>query len=406
MPEKISASLRDARRQTDLLFSLLTPRALYKRPVPERHRLIFYLGHLEAFDWNHIGVWANGESRFHAGFDRLFEAGIDPDANGLPSDKASEWPPQADVEAYKGQARERVDQLIGSTPEPIVRMALEHRLMHAETLAYLLHNLPHEDKTFLPRTSLPRTATASPPPAVTAPVEIPGGLATLGREPEDGFGWDNEFRTHLVRVPPFLVDRHKVTNAEYLEFVHQGAKAPHFWTMRNGEWRFRGMFDFIPLPADAPVYVTHLEAEEYAVWKNKKLLSEAQFHRAAYASRDGGEREYPWGNDAPAPGQGAFDFTGWDPVAVTATPECDSDLGVAQLTGNGWEWTSTVFEPFPGFDPSPNYPGYSQNFFDGHHYVLKGASCRTGRQLLRRSFRNWFRPDYPYVYATFRLAES
>ena len=113
------------------------------------------------------------------------------------------------------------------------------------------------------------------------------------------------------------------------------------------------------------------------------------------------------GGDKPLPkGNGAFDFTGWDPVSVSATPECDSDYGVAQLIGNGWEWTSTVFQPFPGFRPEPNYAGYSENFFDGHHYVMKGASCRTARRLLRRSFRNWFRPDYPHVYATFRLVES
>jgi formylglycine-generating enzyme required for sulfatase activity len=73
--------------------------------------------------------------------------------------------------------------------------------------------------------------------------------------------------------------------------------------------------------------------------------------------------------------------------------------------GNGWEWTSTPFAPFNGFTPTPNYPGYSSNFFDGKHYVLKGGSQRTAARLLRRSFRNWFRPDYPYVYATFRCVE-
>jgi formylglycine-generating enzyme required for sulfatase activity len=76
------------------------------------------------------------------------------------------------------------------------------------------------------------------------------------------------------------------------------------------------------------------------------------------------------------------------------------------MVGNGWEWTSTPFGPFPGFTPAPNYPGYSANFFDGHHYVLKGASPRTAACFLRRSFRNWFRPEYSYVYATFRCVEE
>ena len=79
------------------------------------------------------------------------------------------------------------------------------------------------------------------------------------------------------------------------------------------------------------------------------------------------------------------------------------DPGPRQLSGNGWEWTSPPFAPFPGFEPFPFYANYSAPFFDGEHYVLKGASPRTAACLLRPSFRNWFRPAYPYVYAAFRL---
>lgn len=83
-------------------------------------------------------------------------------------------------------------------------------------------------------------------------------------------------------------------------------------------------------------------------------------------------------------------------------PAGDSAFGVADLVGNGWEWTATLFEPFPGFQSYPFYPGYSANFFDGKHYVMKGGSARTAACMLRRSFRNWFQPHYPYVYAAFR----
>ena len=99
-------------------------------------------------------------------------------------------------------------------------------------------------------------------------------------------------------------------------------------------------------------------------------------------------------------------FISWDPTDVDSSPAGDSAFGVSQLTGNGWEWTSTQFGPFPGFEPFAFYPGYSKNFFDEEHYVLKGASPRTAACFLRRSFRNWFRPNYPYVYASFRVAEN
>jgi len=77
---------------------------------------------------------------------------------------------------------------------------------------------------------------------------------------------------------------------------------------------------------------------------------------------------------------------------------------VHDLIGNGWEWTSSVFDGFPGFQPMASYPVYSNDFFDGGHYVMKGASPATAPQLIRRSFRNWFRPNYPYVFAKFRVA--
>jgi formylglycine-generating enzyme required for sulfatase activity len=120
----------------------------------------------------------------------------------------------------------------------------------------------------------------------------------------------------------------------------------------------------------------------------------------------GAPRAYPWGDEPPDARRGNFDFHRWDPVPVGAFPSGDSAFGVADLLGNGWEWTSTVFEPFPGFRPFPFYPGYSADFFDGKHIVMKGGSARTAACLLRATFRNWFQPRYPYVYAAFRCVEA
>ncbi len=97
-----------------------------------------------------------------------------------------------------------------------------------------------------------------------------------------------------------------------------------------------------------------------------------------------------------------FDFCRWDPAPVNSFPENRSAWGVVGQLGNGWEWTSSKFEPLEGFEPFSFYPGYSASFFDGKHYVMKGGSARTAAPLLRRSFRNWFQPHYQYVYAGFR----
>lgn len=401
----IRSALARARDDTDALFALVQPDVLYDRPVQVRHRLIFYLGHLEAFDWNLISPVV-GLRSFHPSFDRLFAFGIDPEPGQLPQDKSSDWPERKEIVSYNRRVRKEIDAVVERVPSELLSVALEHRQMHAETFAYLLHQVPVTSKHI-------------PPPSVSRPssdvrdstfIEIPAGTATLGqqRRSDEGyqFGWDNEFDGHAVRVPAFAMNRYKVTNGEYLAFVRAGASPPHFWTIRDGQWYWRGMSGDVFLPLDWPVYVTYGEAQAYADWAGKRLPTEAEFHRAAYGARHGEERQYPWGNSPPDERHGNFDGHGWDPVPVTATPDGDSAFGIAQLVGNGWEWTSTVFQPFPGFEPFSFYPGYSANFFDGEHYVLKGGSARTNAGLLRRSFRNWFRPNYPYVYAGFRCVEK
>lgn len=400
-PGMLLTKLNAAREETDKLFSVIRTGSIYERPVAQRHRLIFYLGHLEAFDWNQVAAGQLPADRFNPTFDKLFEAGIDPDSNSLPTDRPSDWPSLYEVHSYCKRVRREMDLLLPKADERVVHTAIEHRLMHAETLAYLMHSMPFDQKSAPGLGPMP-VSTVS----VERPVTIPAGVATLGRKRGRSFGWDNEFDEHRVEVPRFSIDRHKVTNRQYQAFVRDGAPPPHFWTKERGRWYCRGMFGLAPLALDAPVYVTQQEAAAYAKWAGKSLLSESQFHRAAYGARGGIEREYPWGSADPLHSHGNFDFQYWDPISVNATPAGDSGFGVSQLVGNGWEWTSTVFAPFPGFHADSNYPGYSANFFDGEHYVLKGASPRTAACFLRRSFRNWFRPDYPYVFATFRCVEN
>ena len=378
---ELSIEIGRARAQTDALFALLDPAALYDRPVPERHRLIFYLGHVEAFDWNLLSQHALSKSPFHPSFDKLFAFGIDPEPGRAPADLPSDWPREDEVRNYAARVRSELDGSLDRVPEQLLHVALEHRLMHAETLAYLIHNLPFDKKRG------PAPAAGATAPVENSFVEIPAGAATLGRPRENGFGWDNEFERHAVKVPAFRMSRYKITNGEYLGYVRAGAPAPHFWTRRGDEFFLRAMFGEIPLPLDWPVWVTHAEAYGYAQFRGAELPTEEQFHRASAGA---------------APVNAAFE--NWDPVSVRAGRP--SDYGVYQLIGNGWEWTSTVFAPFPGFQAFPFYPGYSADFFDGRHFVMKGASPRTAACFLRSSFRNWFRPDYPYVYAGFRLVEN
>jgi ergothioneine biosynthesis protein EgtB len=404
--------LDHARAQTDKLFDLVRPDSLYDRPIAERHRINFYIGHLEAFDWN---LLRSGES-FDESLDRLFAFGIDPVDGGLPSDQPSDWPTLDRVRGYAARVREELEGA-NNVSELLLHTAIEHRLMHAETLAYMLHQLPLEKKIRQPQADVPERGEPRP-----ETIEIPEGRVTLGLSREAAeFGWDNEYEGHVVNVPGFAIDRYKVTNGQYLEFMRAGGyrdrslwtaadwewKAAHaishpaFWNPVGGAWHLKTMFDEIPLPLSWPVYVSQAEAAGYARWVGKRLPTEAEWQRSAYGSDEG---RFPWGDESPDAEHGYFDFERWDPAPVDAFPRGRSAFGLDGLLANGWEWTASPFGPFEGFKTFPFYEGYSANFFDGKHYVMKGGSPRTDRSMLRRSFRNWFQPHYPYVYAGFRCA--
>ncbi len=419
--QSLSARFGQARRETDSLFQILHPSIFYARPIPERHRIVFYIGHLEAFDWNllrdHLGL-----PTFNPTYDHLFAFGIDPVDGGLPTDTPTDWPTIAQVDEYRQTARQQLDAALAAAPETselttLLNIAIEHRYMHAETLEYMFHQLPLNVKNLL---SPEPVFSASP--ATPEMIWIPDGEATLGLKRESGqFGWDNEFEEQVISVPSFEIDKYKVTNGEFLHFVNAGGyQDPHLWSQSDWEWRakhevshpvfwvptndgwnLRTMFDEVPLPLNRPVYVSHAEASAYARWVGKALPTEAQWHRAAYGTSQGKERQYPWGNEPPTESR-----IHWTPPPVGVSPETQSAFGLNDLLATGWEWTATEFGPLPGFQIMPSYPGYSANFFDGKHYVIKGGSTRTDVSMLRRSFRNWFQPHYQYVYAGFRCVKD
>ncbi|KND58197.1 Serine/threonine kinase [Candidatus Paraburkholderia schumanniana] len=419
--------LAEARRVTDELFDVVRPEHLYDRPIAERHRIVFYIGHLEAFDRNLFDKRLFDLPSPNPEYDQLFAFGIDPVDGGLPTDQPADCPTLDEVRAYKDQVRADIDARLDpirlaadpvsadESPAKLLDVAIEHRLMHAETLAYMLHQLPVDRKN---APSGARSERTSERALRHETVRVPAGSATLGLARDSGlFGWDNEFGEERIEVPAFEIDRYMVTNRDYLRFIDAGGywnrdywddadwawkeeqriAHPAFWIPGDGDapesaWKLRTMFDEIPLPPDWPVYVSHAEAKAYARWAGKKLPTEAQWQRAAHV--------------APHVAEGNFDFRRWDPSPVQAHPENRSEFGVEGQFGNGWEWTSTEFGPLKGFEPFPFYLGYSANFFDGKHFVIKGGSPRTAACMLRPSFRNWFQTHYQYVYAGFRCVSA
>src|SRR6202048_1609092 len=262
VPHELMERVFEARRRSDELFNLVRENALYERPIPERHRIIFYLGHLEAFDWNLLNGSVFGMKSVHPEFDRLFAFGIDPVGGGLPSDLPSDWPAVDVVRDYVSYIRNRLDSNLekvvlephfrtdlrtddrtndGFSLRTLLNVAIEHRLMHVETLSYMLHQLPLDTKV-QPRAKQAVSPNHGGPPVTHRTVNVPAGVATLGlaRDAKD-FGWDNEYEAHTMAVPAFEIDRYKVTNRQYLEFMAAGGyETRAFWNDDDWNWKTAG----------------------------------------------------------------------------------------------------------------------------------------------------------------------
>ena len=427
--------------RSDELFGLIRGNQLLAKPIVWRHPFLFYVGHLPAFSWNQICGGILQWQSFNPRFDELFCRGIDPDVDTgechWHPEIPDEWPTIRQTKEYRDRVRGAILESLDVVPRTfsnnimaqggrVFDMVLEHEYMHQETLLYMLQELPMEQKN-RPAWA-PRYAFNAAP--ASRSIHIPAGKARLGaRFYELNFGWDNEFSTVTVDVPAFDVDSLPVTNGEFFEFVESGSydderfwlpadwkwkqlenkRHPNCWVKRGDEWFYRAMFDYLPLSKTVswPVYVCLAEARAFARWRGKRLPSEAEFHRAAFYGPDERENSYPWGEAVPTPRHGNFEFSSWSPTPVGSHPAGASRWQVGELIGNGWELTDTPFAPFSGFAPyMTSYPDYSKDFFDGKHFVVKGASWATAAELIRPSFRNWYQVHYSYVFAKFRCVSS
>jgi iron(II)-dependent oxidoreductase len=426
--ERIALELTELRAGTLRLFDLAEESELHRSPGFGYRPLIWHLAHIGVFE----AYWLLQKLGGQAPLDKRYERVFDPIRT--PREESKDLPTRREMEGYLRRVREGVlealDRFDFSDAEPlkagghIFELVLEHERQHQETLCYLFQLLDPSKKT---RPDVPRPpAFAGTAGAAGETVSVPPGAFLMGA-PWDSFAYDNERPAHEVTVPAFRIARAPVTNGEYARFVEEGGyerrefwteegwawrekedwRCPLYWRREGAGWVERRMFEEGELRAEHPVTgVSWFEAEAYAKFAGRRLPTEAEWEKAAsWDASTGSKRRYAWGDEAPDAARANFGRRRWGTTPVTAHPQGASAAGCLDMTGNVWEWTSTPFAGFPGFEPFP-YPEYSQEWFDGDHRVLKGGSWATSPPVLRTSFRNFFRRPFRIAFAGLRLAED
>ncbi|BCJ41450.1 hercynine oxygenase [Actinoplanes ianthinogenes] len=418
----IAAELERTRARTALLTDAVDDDDLVQQHSPLMSPLVWDLAHVG----NQEELWlvrdVGGRDPLRQDIDHLYDAfkHARRDRPALP------LLDPAEARTYVAQVRDKALDVLDRVrldERPLVDggfafgMIVQHEQQHDETML-----ATHQLRAGGPVLSAP----PPPPPGnrrVRGEVLIPGGPFTMGTD-TDPWALDNERPAHVVDVPAFLIDAAPVTNAAYLEFIDAGGyQDPHWWSARGwahrqeagltapmhwaGEGLARQFGQIVPLEMTAPVvHVSYFEAEAYARWAGKRLPTEAEWEKAArWDPETGRSRRFPWGDDPPGPEHANLGQRHLAPAPVGAYPAGASPLGVHQLIGDVWEWTSSDFHGHPGFRVFP-YAEYSEVFFGGDYKVLRGGSFGTDRAACRGTFRNWDHPIRRQIFSGFRCARD
>lgn len=426
----MSAFLTDALRErlaavrngTQQLLALADESAFSAQPDSDFSPIGWHAGHIAAFEAYWLLEQCKGDPPLAPGYARLFSPVATPKA------ERRHLPPRAAVLEFLAEVRDRVLRYLEQIPahaehwllrdNRIIHHVVQHECQHSETIATVLHM---QDTVHVGTT--PLSAVADP---CTEMVWVAGGPFAMGGGAASDW-YDNEVPSHAVSVDGFFIDRHPVTNAQFAGLIaaggyrspkwwteegwvwraQHGIEAPQYWRRDGTNWVAAGRFGSGTLEPDAPVMnVSWYEADAYARWRGVRLPTEPEWEKAAgWDPRAGRARPYAWGTAAPDVSRCNFErhFGLTTPVGQFATARSPS--GCADMNGNVWEWTASVFAPYPRFEPYP-YPGYSLPYFDGRHRVLRGGSWASRGTIVRNTFRNWFVPETRRIFAGFRCVRS
>jgi gamma-glutamyl hercynylcysteine S-oxide synthase len=355
--DELVGELEEQRRRTLALIAHLSATDLERVIDPIMSPLVWDLGHIAAYE----DLWLNhrfaGEPLLHPGLAAYYDAFETPRC--VRGD--IEILGRTEALAYLGEVRARVlDATASLGVDPVLHeLVLRHEMQHTETMRQCM-----EMGGLLPAGE-PTLRGLGPAHRDDEFVKIAGGTTAIGAD-DEGFAYDNERPRHAVEVAAFEIARRPVTNASWRNFAEGGGYERREWWSNEG-WAWKEEYDigssglWAARPEDEPaVHVCWFEADAFARSREARLPTEAEWEKAAT----------------------------WDQL---------------DATGMVWEWTSSIFDGYPGFVAHP-YREYSEVFFGKGYRVLRGGSWAAHPRVATRTFRNWDLPERRQLFAGVRLA--
>ena len=263
-----------------------------------------------------------------------------------------------EVMAYRSHVTALVGDLIDTVSDnewselaPIVELGIHHEQQHQELICTdIKHVLSRSPRPYAPYAPAPG-ANGHGGAGPVSWIGFEGGLVEIGMD-EDGFAYDNEYPRHKRYLYDFEIANRPVTNGEFRAFIEDGG----------------------------------YEAAAYAEWAGQRLPSEPELELLARAH----------------PERGALLFAGpgVHPHALNATarPQC--------VIGGVWEWSSSAYEPYPGYSPPEGAVGEYNGKFMSSQQVLRGGSAATPQSHIRPTYRNFFPPGARWQFSGIRLARK
>jgi iron(II)-dependent oxidoreductase len=426
--QKIADLLAEARERTLLLISGLSDEDLHRQHDPLMSPIIWDVGHIAHFEELWLTQNLDGPIEFSE-----MPGMYNPFEHPRATRAALALPTLAQMMERLREIRARVlgrlDSLEWNDDNPLLaggyvyNMVLQHEYQHNETILQTLQlkkGSPYQPPR---RIALPPSREAR---AESEMLAFPGGVVAIGTGDRTA-AYDNERPQHEVELRPFFIDRTAVTNGQYLDFISDGgysraelwsdagrrwieetgAVAPRYWFRDGGSWFSRAMDLTGQVDRARPVcHVCYYEAEAFARWADKRLPTEFEWEAAAsWDPTAKSARWFPWGSADPTATFANIDQLSFDVAPVGSYDRNVSPAGCYGMIGDVWEWTSSDFNAYPGFQAFP-YKEYSEEFFGPEYKVLRGGSWATRPGAIRNTFRNWDYPIRRQIFSGFRCARD